>query len=41
MDEQADRQMETGDIYFRSLGVMNHQENIKVPNRPMDSISLI
>ena len=35
----ADRQTDgNGHLFFRSLGVMERRENIKVASRPMDSI---
>ena len=36
---RTDRQTETGLLFFHSLGVMTHRENIKLPSRPMDSIT--
>ena len=34
--KQTERQTETGDYFFRSLGVMKLRENITVAIRPMD-----
>ena len=38
---QTDRQMETGDHFFRTLKVMTRRENMKVAIRPMDSITIL
>ena len=32
------RQMETGDYFSRTVGVMKRRENIKVAIRPIDSV---
>ena len=36
--QTPDRQTETGDYFFRSLGVMKRRENLKLAIRPSDSI---
>ena len=38
---QSDREMETGDYFFRTVGVMKRRENIKVAIRPMDSTTIL
>ena len=38
---QTDRQMETGDCFFRTVGVMKRRENIKVAIRPMHPTTIL
>ena len=39
-NKNPDRQTETGDLFLRPVGVMKGRENVKVKNRPTDSITL-
>ena len=38
---QTDRQTETGDLFFRTLEVMTHRENMELISRPIDSFTIL